>query len=445
MTITINGGSTTKYFQGWDSFKNPISYTTQYTTSSGGTTTATVNEASYTTYLSASATVNNIIHCNKTIVAYTNNTPSLYSATYDSATNTINAVTTTTDAGTFPVTATLGTGSGDLLSSFQCIVGGSYTYAYLTAYNSSSLAYYINNLIVTAVGGRTVPNYTFMNLYGGATPTDANPNLYTKNIIDITPFTANGYANGACLISPRHVVGVTHSRIAVGTQIIFTDKNGNQIPKTILSKEDSVGGGDITIAYLDSAVTGITPYSVLPTNATATTKIPMASQNTGAYGVLPLGVYGFTAKVRYPFGYVGANISVRQMQLSVINNIEGSTTSKDWGGISGCNAPGVQLGNSSDIRTPYSNWWSFIADGDSGSPTLLPTGLTTATGTPLTILIGQQSFGGSPGICSSLSYNITQINTAMNSLASAYGDTTTYALDQINISQSSWWNSFTSY
>ena len=440
MTITINGGSTTKYFQGWDSYLNPISYTTQYTTSSGGTTIATVNEASYTTYLSTSANVNNIIHCNKTIVAYTNNTPSLYLATYDSATNTINAVTTTTTAGTFSATATLGTGSGDLLSSFQCIVGGSYTYAYLTDYNSSSLAYYINNLIVTAVGGRTAPDPSFMNLYVGGNVAVTNPNLYTKNIIDITPFTTNGYSFGACLISPRHVIGISHASMSAGNQLTFTDKTGAQIIRTILSKEDSVGGGDITIGYLDSAITGITPYSVLPANATATTKIPMASQSTGAYGILPLGIYGFTAKQRYPFG--GGDY-VRQMQLSVISNLEGSLSSRDNFNGAGCSAPGVPLSNSNDIRTPYSNWWTALGNNDSGSPTLLPTGLTTATGTPLTILIGQQSTGFRT--TSSPSYYITEINATMNSLASAYGDTTTYALDQINVSQSSWWNSFTSY
>ena len=39
---------------------------------------------------------------------------------------------------------------------------------------------------------------------------------------------------------------------------------------------------------------------------------------------------------------------------------------------------------------------------------------------------------------------ITEINSGMNVLKSG-GDTTVYALDQINISQSAWWNSFTSY
>jgi hypothetical protein len=82
-----------------------------------------------------------------------------------------------------------------------------------------------------------------------------------------------------------------------------------------------------------------------------------------------------------------------------------------------------------------------MADGDSGSPTFLPTGLTTATGTPLTLLLGVQS---TVAVSAAISYYIPQINTAMNAIKDP-GDTTTYALDVISTSQSSWWNGFTTY
>jgi hypothetical protein len=128
--------------------------------------------------------------------------------------------------------------------------------------------------------------------------------------------------------------------------------------------------------------------------------------------------------------------------LGVIKNTEGSLTTPDTSGGAGVSSPpSNRITQTSDVRYPYTSWCSNIAGGDSGSPTFLPTGLTTATGTPLTLLLGVQS---TPAVAASISYYIPQINTAMNAIKDA-GDTTTYALDVISTSQSSWWNSFTTY
>jgi hypothetical protein len=121
------------------------------------------------------------------------------------------------------------------------------------------------------------------------------------------------------------------------------------------------------------------------------------------------------------------------MQLGVVRNIAGEGYYVQNG-----TSP-ITISN--DIRYPYSSWISQIDDGDSGSPTFLPTGLTTATGTPLTILLGvQYSITNS----SSLSSIISEINQAMNAMKDP-SDTTTYALDVISTSQPAWWNSFTTY
>jgi hypothetical protein len=438
MTININGGSTTTYFQGWDSFKNPSAYTVQYTTTSGGsTTTATVKDASITTTVTSSANVNNTIFCNYPITSVTNNTSSVCSTSaFVPNVTTFNVTTLTNGTGKI----VLNTDNGALFSTFNCSVSGAFTSSYLAGYTTGSLAKAINTLIVNAVGSNTTPAASFMNVYSSGFT--LNTNLYTKNIIDLSPWTDNGYAYSCSLVSPRHIVFPTHASPTVNSTITFTRADGSTTTKTITVVARNINGttnSDIGVGYLDSAVTGITPYSVLPANATAILKLPLSSESTGAYNPLPQGIYGFVCKVRYPFG--GGDY-IRQMMLGVITNTEGSLITLDTSGGAGVSSPPLnRITQTSDVRYPYTNWCSNIAGGDSGSPTFLPTGLTTATGTPLTLLLGVQS---TAGVSSSLSYYITEINAAMNAIK-AVGDTTTYALDVISTSQSSWWNGFTTY
>jgi len=445
MTININGGSTTTYFQGWDSFLNPSAYSTQYTTTSGGSTsTATVKDASITTTTTASATVNNTIYCNYPITSVTNNTSSICSTSaFVPNVTSFNVTTLTNGFGSI----VLNTDNGALASTFSCSVTGNFSSAYLAGYTTGSLAKAINTLIVNAVGSNTTPAASFMNVYSSGYT--RNTNLYTKNIIDLSPFTDNGYGYSCSLISPRHIVFPTHAQISVGTNITFTRADGTTTTKQVTVSTRNINGttnSDIGVGYLDSAVTGITPYSVLPANATATLKLPLSSESTGAYNPLPQGIYGFVCKVRYPFGYPippnASDVKVRQMMLGVITNTEGSLTSPDTSGGAGVSSPPVnRITETNDVRYPYTNWCSNMADGDSGSPTFLPTGLTTATGTPLTLLLGVQS---TVAVSAAISYYIPQINTAMNAIKDP-GDTTTYALDVISTSQSSWWNGFTTY
>jgi hypothetical protein len=439
MSYTITGGSTTQYISGYNAISNPSSYTTTYTTTTGGsTTTSTIKDASLTTTVTPTATVNNIIYCNYPITSITNNTTSVCNTSaFVANVTSFNVTTLTTGIGQI----VLNTSYGALSSNFNCSVNSSYTYSYLGSYTTSSLAKAINTLIVNAVGSNTTPAASFMNVYSSGNT--LNTNLYTKNIIDLSPWTDNGYGFSCSLISPRHIVYPTHAQISVGTNITFTRADGTTTTKQVTVATRNINGttnSDIGVGYLDSAVTGITPYSVLPANATATLKLPLSSESTGAYGTLPQGIYGFVCKVRYPFGY--GDVRVRQMMLGVIKNTEGSLTTPDTSNGAGVSSPTAnRITRTSDVRYPYTNWCSNMADGDSGSPTFLPTGLTTATGTPLTLLLGVQS---TTAVSAAISYYIPQINTAMNAIK-AVGDTTTYALDVISTSQSSWWNSFTSY
>jgi hypothetical protein len=438
MAITINGGSTMTYFEGWDSFQNPMATATQYTTTSGGITVVnTIKDATKTELTTLNAILNNTVFCNQSITGFTNITPTIC--------NTIgfpNVVSLQDGVGK----VNLSTANGDLQIQLKCDVDTTVGTAYLSAYTSGSMAKTMHDLIVGAVNGRTPPQASFMNLYSSGYT--RNDNLYTKNIIDTSPFTDNGYAFGASLISPRHIVFATHCSPGVNSYITFTRADGSTTTKQILvvSRNLNGYGSDIGIGYLDSAVTGITPYSVLPNYASTSTKLPIAvkkntpeNQSISEYEPLPMGMYGFYAKVRYPFG---GGDNIRQMQLGNYSGITGTAEvqfPQTAGFIAGVTSGYSIISDSRDIRYPYNRWWTQLAGGDSGSPGLLPTGLTTATGTPLTILLGHTLLN-----IEAISYYIPQVNATMNAIKSG-GDTTVYALDQINVSQSAWWNSFTSY
>jgi hypothetical protein len=305
----------------------------------------------------------------------------------------------------------------------------------------------MNDLVVSAVGSYTAPNPSFMNLYSSGYT--INSNLYTKNIIDTSPFTDNGYGNGAELISPRHILYPTHSSPSVGQTITFTRADGTTTTKTITVVTRNLNGfnnTDIGIGYLDSAVTGITPYSVLPPTATANIKLPFATTPlTQTYPPVAFGIFGFYLKCRHPFGYPTTPDPTRQMQVCT-----GALITNPFYMRGGTSNAAVYSNN--DIRYAISTWGTTLKDdGDSGSPFLLPTGLTTATGTPLTILIGATYFGIEP-----VAPWGSQINTVMNAIKDA-GDTTVYAIDDISTSTKSitnngtattgaaWWNSLPSY
>ena len=430
MPITINGGSTTTYWQGWDSFQNPVATATQFTTTSGGTsTTIIVKDVTKVETTTLNAVVNNTVTAVPPVTGFTNVTPTICDTT-----GFPNVVSLQDGVGKVNLT----TANGDLQIQLECNTDVvTFKNDFLSAYTNGSLTKAINTLVLSAVGANPSPSASFMNVYSSGDI--KNTNQYTKNIIDLSPF-AN-IVGSVCLVTPRHITTCDHSHPSNGTSVTFRDKDGVAQTRTIIAQSGVFGESDIWVGYLDSAVTGITPYSVLPANATTTVKIPLASQDTNAYGILPLGIYGFTAKQRYPFG--GGDY-IRQMQLGVIANIAGSLNSSTCFGGAGIRTQlsnSITVSNVNDVRYPYKSWFTTIAVGDSGSPTFLPTGLTTETGTPLTILLGHQS---TPSAASSLSYYIPEINAAMNAIKSV-GDATVYALDQINVSQSAWWNSFTSY
>lgn len=101
-----------------------------------------------------------------------------------------------------------------------------------------------------------------------------NPNVWTNNgnkSIDWTGMSpwnsmwapTAPYVKAGTLITPRHIVYATHYEIAVGTKIVFVDKNNTIIERTLIESKNS--GGDIQIGLLDSDVPdSITHYPIVP-------------------------------------------------------------------------------------------------------------------------------------------------------------------------------------
>ena len=452
MAITINGGTRTKYFKGWDSLKNPTANTTTYVATSGGTTTvASLKDMSISTLSPVKSLVNNTISANKTITSIVNNTPTICDATAFP-----NVVSLATGIGRL----TLNTVNGALSLRFKCsstnTVAGS---TYLSGYTNGSLADIINKLVLGAIAGRT-PTTGIVNVYSsGKIP---NPNIYTKNIIDLSAFSDNGltYTNGTVLLSPRHIMCSAHAQFSDGSVHTYTDKNGNTHTRTVVRNIRGLGTAcDFALGYLDAPITEITPYSVLPEDSVLKTKLPGATS-------LPVsvtsGIPGFLVKQRWALGVNGADQSIRQVHVGV-NQYLGGTLSMN--GIPSLAGPAFYHAGyfpyvsfslpANDIRNFYRGLWCTKGDnGDSGSPALLPTGLTTDTGTPLTICLGQTSTQIHGAALNAL---IPFINSSMNSIKDV-GDTTVYAVDVVNTSTkvcykpdgtpttlSEWWNSLPSY
>ena len=452
MTFSITGGSTTNFITGAGQFyPNPVVTITPIPVSSGGVTTpVNIKDAVGTQVIN---TTNNNLSCNVPIISYTNNTPTICDTSTFPLVNTL-----TNGLGNISFT----TGLGNLVATFNCTTSTSST-GYLTGYTTGSIAKTINNLVLNAIGTYTTPDPSFMNLYNTSTPSrNYNTNIYTKNIIDTTPYTeltsispTITWGFPVTLISPRHIIADTHVyAVTVGSTHVFTDKNGTSQTRTVIGYAEL--GNDISIGYLDAVVSGITPYSVLPKYTTTQSKYPLAG-DVSSQSYLPFypGVLAFFLKQRYVFGGLDY---VRQMQITGLNNVAGSNTLP----IQNHGPSVIAKIISNDVRYNYSkNWNTTVLDGDSSAPVFLPTGLTTETGTPLTLLVGGTWF---PGFGPAYSGAIDTINTSMNTLktnANTAGqspvDTTMYALNDISTSTNviynngvattgaDWWNSFNSY
>lgn len=308
---------------------------------------------------------------------------------------------------------------------------GSTTAKYFQSFVSGTLGAHVNATMTAMVSGKT-PSDTTKNLFTSnnyslsAPAAVRNPNVFTGSI-DLSAISiingsgSGGYIHPAMLISPRHIIGATHYQ--PGSTVVFMGADGVMQVANVISRQNHVGSAltlsgytDIQVAYLDRAITGITPFKTLPGNWR--TYLPTGHREV-AYGSSEYKTIKLAALTKTAHNSNGGNAD----QISITEVIELNDT--DYG-LSAViyNLPFATV-------LPTQAWHSPTIGGDSGGPVFI------LVDGSLVLLMCWWVGGGGTNLADMNVY----INAAMNSLATAAGDPAagTYALSHPDLS------GFTSY
>lgn len=283
-----------------------------------------------------------------------------------------------------------------------------------------SLGAHIVNNMLGLVAGKTRSIQTTdvftSNNYDTANPAAVrNPNLFAAGV-DMSPITIvnktyiggpSTYTHPGLLISPRHIIGAAHFR-AVGP-MVWLDNQGVYHTASVLSWE-SIPNTDIVIQYLDTSITGITPFKVLP----ADLESYMPNSDFTVQHNLPC-----LTKIKHtPWGdrdtlQINHFHALDYSQLYYYDSIWIAAARTDT--------------NIAALATEA--WQGAISGGDSGGPLFIPiNGESVIVGTYHTATTSH-----------AFHTRIAAIEAVMNSLAVAQGDMTAYSLNKVNLT------SFTSY
>lgn len=210
-----------------------------------------------------------------------------------------------------------------------------------------------------------------------------------------------GYHFPGALISPRHVLGAWHAPHA--NPMVWQRQDGSYATASVLSRA-RIDGTDLAVAYLDAAVTGITPLKLLPADWAsylhATAAQPYAIK-------LP----ALSKTVHDTAGAVADRWNINH----VVGIRHGVST---WGEIK--HAP-CWCTYQPTLGTEA--WYSPIIGGDSGGPVLVPIdGEAVLLGTYYSTVTLPMAASWLP-----------EIEAAMLALASAAGDQTAYAPATISL------------
>ena len=283
---------------------------------------------------------------------------------------------------------------------------GASTQDIFQSFVAGTLGKHITDAMLALVSGKTASDATkefySSNNYDAVSPIvvrntscfSASVNLSCISVMnwDSVPVRQN-YVHQGLLISPRHIIGATH--FPTENPIVFMRPDGTFQTVNVVSEQNQVGGStDIRVAYLSAAVTGITPFQVLPANWA--TYLPTLTSGTRVK--LPV----LTKTAHNAAGAWADQISINQLQSITSNSVVLGPQN---------NVVGLPV-----LATDA--WYSPVTGGDSGSavfvpinnnPVLLCSHLYTSSG---------RHYGN----------YISSINSAMNALATAAGDATVYAL-----------------
>lgn len=210
------------------------------------------------------------------------------------------------------------------------------------------------------------------------------------------------------LVTTRHIVGANHYQVGgglIGSRVAFLRTDGTIQTETIISKWSDPESDDHWIGLLSNPITGCVPLKIMPTGW----KTYFKSLDT-AFGN-NIGIIPAFCKVTH------APDSTNSDRVSIL---ELSSIQSDKQDFIVLQKPTVSSRQS---------WYSPVIGGDSGGAILVP-----INGFLVLLSAFFTSSGGY-----SFEKDSSEMETAMNSLASAQGDTTTYSFTRADLS------TFTSY
>jgi hypothetical protein len=297
--------------------------------------------------------------------------------------------------------------------------------SYWQSFVAGSLGKHIVDGMLALVAGKICNNTTTdmftSNNYNTSAPAAVrNPSMFAAGL-DLTAISImdkrwdgiTTYGHPGMLISPRHILGAAHYQ-AYGP-IVWLDSVGAYHTATPLSYT-TIPGTDIIIQYLGAAVTGITPLKVLPSDwQTYLPNLDTEINDTGIdfFPNLPC----LTKIVHAPAGGTRDTMALNHFVRLTI-----PSPNPPWWAAWLRTDPLIAALDTERFQGP-------IGGGDSGGPLfLLINGELVLIGTYL-----------SATSSANVSGYITEIEAAMNSLAAAQGDFTSYSLSKVSLA------GFTSY
>jgi hypothetical protein len=287
---------------------------------------------------------------------------------------------------------------------------------YWHSFVAGSLGKHIIDSMLALVTGKTRSNTTtdvfLSNNYNLVSPAAVrNPNLFAASVdlsaISIANANYTGgvtYSHPGLLISPRHIIGAAHY-IAIGP-IVWMDQQGGYHTASPISYQ-SINGTDIVVQYLDTPVTGITPFSTLPSNWIS--YLPTTDADL---------IHNLPCLTKIIHAASGTRDTLAVNHFWRLRQY--------YGGAAWTASP-REYENIAALETEA--WQGAISGGDSGGPLFFViNGELCIIGTYYTAFYS-----------ATIPDYIAGIEAAMNSLAQAQGDFTAYALDKVDLS------AFTSY
>lgn len=281
-----------------------------------------------------------------------------------------------------------------------------------SGFSTGSLSKHICDAFTTMLQGKVAgaaaqAQFTSYSGTTGAPAVVRNPSAFCSGL-DLTGMSVMTGSNSAMfpwmLISPRHIIGANHVSPGTGP-FVWQDAQGNyhtanRVRGAQVDGGSVYGSSDIHVAYLDTPVTGVTPFSLLP--STWAQYIPHLTLDNR--DLLSVGTTNQAGLSTMPF-----LVRVHTAQSGV----------NPWG-------DGFALSHVGQGIDPVASNMAFetsAVGGDSGSPIFLP-----INGEAVLVSAWWTQIQG-PWYAN----YISSINAAMNSVKDV-GDNTTYSVRLANLS-----------